>query len=282
MEDSRIYDSTKLVLSRTGTLLTVSGLLLAVGVLKGSIVDPGFHPYVYSSCIYSGLALAALVPLAWITNGITAFVLRDTSYPVRCLRRTELEELLPLYDELIGGDHPSINEVKEIINANKEIIRVIERRTKTALRTSSTIVGFCSVLPITKAAADLLEQERLTGMQMNREHVCTPKQIPYALYIGSIGAKGIAAKARMLGYLLGVIDDQARHNVRVVYTRPVSRDGLRLAKQHDFQPVAQGVSPTELRRIYKLTIPADDGEFVPSRSQRRKAKAARIAVAVAP
>jgi len=227
------------------------GTALALAAIKGSYFDPGGYDWIFGALLIFGLVVLALLLVAFATQPIQFWVNVDKSLAIRYARRNEVDEFLPFYQSIIGGPLPPMKEVKRTLKANSEIIRILERIRRGPGRESRRLVGFCSVLPLRKDAILLLEREQLDGLKMTRAHVCTPREEPAAIYIGSIGAKGVEAKAAILSYTIGVMHDQAAHGVRCVYTRPTTSEGLRVAKQHGFVPVAGDAGANELGRVYK-------------------------------
>lgn len=256
-----------------GAVTTAIGLALALAALKGTVVAPNWPSAIFSVGLWSSIGLLVWLLVSFAAVAIISVFFAETTTEIRPIKRTELETLLPFYEQLIGAERPALNQIKALYNANKKAILILERRSQRGLATKSVVAGFCSILPVTKEAAGLMGKEQLNGLQMNKQHICTPRQEPYALYIGSIGGKGASAKAQILGYVLGQIDDAEKHGVRCVYTRPVTKDGLRLAKQYGFRSVAGKVSDGELNRIYRLRVPRQGG--VPPGGEHPRMQAAK-------
>lgn len=235
-----------------GAFAFVIGTALALAALKGSYFDPGGYDWAFRFLFVLALVLLVVLLGAFVSKPVLSWVDTDKSLVVRYAKRNELDEFLPFYQSVIGGPLPPMNEIKRTLKANSEIIRLLERVKRGPGKESRRLVGFCSVLPITRSAVTLFEREELDGLKLTRAHVCTPRESPAAIYIGSIGAKGAEARAAILSYALGVMHDQASHGVRYVYTRPTTREGLRVAKQYGFMPVASNVDRNALGRVYKL------------------------------
>lgn len=111
-------------------------------------------------------------------------------------------------------------------------------------------VGFFSIIRLTDDAIRLYETNNLSGFQLSRTHIAGPRARARALYIGGLGAKGVRAKGWIIQHLRSRIDVFFEDNGEVVYTRPVTEDGLRLATKLGFAPVSDR---SGLGNIYKLT-----------------------------
>lgn len=233
----------------------MSGFLIAIAPLDGTYLDPGIPREVFSLFFYGSFLFLAVPVGSFLVGRLLDKATAETSYKVRPIKRKEIDTLLPLYNELIGGPRVSNNNAKEMLDVNPETIMILEKTSVSGLKTKLEAVGFCTIWPLTRDAANLVSNEELNGLQMNARHICNPKQKPYALYVGSIGAKGSKAKAHILGYLISLIDRNAKNGAGFAYTKPSTKDGLRLAKQYDFTPVKNDASADELNRVYKLKLP---------------------------
>lgn len=208
-------------------------------------------PWILSGvALYSGLGLVAggLLLLAFSLQ--ISLPLPEVEYEFRYIKRNELPKLMRFARRFLE-ELPPLRTVKAIYRTNPKCFWVAERHSVSRWSESRKWVGFFSVLPMQAAAVDLLEREELTGLRFTSEHITTLKQQPKALYVGSIAARGFKAKAETLGYIKACVERAVDVGIRVVYTRPVSRDGLRLVRRHDFLPVSDDVEPNELGRVYK-------------------------------
>jgi hypothetical protein len=245
---------TKKVIDAWAPIFGVSGFLLAIAALKGTYFDPNLPPWVFAGLLWAAIGGVLLVGLCWAVQGTGDWLSRDVVESFRAAKRDELQDLIPFFDRVVGTPRPSLNELKEIFNANNQVFRFLEKRTKQGRKTKSAIQGFCTLLPVTKEAAVLLARDELNGLRMSRAHIAAPGKAHKTIYIGSIGGDSPKARAAVLNYVLGHIDDCATRGVTCVYTRPVTKDGLRVAKKYGFKPVSQDVGENELGRLYVLEI----------------------------
>lgn len=239
-------------------ITTVSALLLAVSVIKGTYVDPGLPDWLYQGAFILALLLLGLLMACLLIHALLVRMGDEVYVNFRCARRSELELLLPLYDELVGGDRPSVNQLKVVHRANENCFIFMERVRVRGVAKNATVIGFCTIVPMNAEASDLLEKNELNGLKFNKDHICSPNKKPKAVYVGSIGAKGAEAKGGVLNYVLGKLDDCADHGIKRVFTRPVTRDGLRIARKYGFEPVDPSVRSDELRELYALDLPRED------------------------
>ena len=237
---------------------TISALLLAIAAIKGTLVDPGLADWIYKGAFGLALVLLGLLFVGLLVHWLLIRMGDEVYINFRCAKRGELELLLPLYDELVGGERPSINQLKAVHRANENCFIFMERVRVRGVAKSAKVIGFCTVVPVNAEASELLEKNELNGLKFNKDHICSPSKKPKSVYVGSIGAKGAGAKGGVLNYVLGKLDDCADHGIKRVFTRPVTRDGLRIARKYGFEPVDPSVSPDELRELYALDLPRED------------------------
>lgn len=215
-----------------GLLATV---LLALAPLNKSVVDPGFPEWMYVFFLWTAIAFFLVVALSWLLCCLGEHLERDVVEKFECATRDEIQEVLPFYDRVIGsGQRPSINALKAMFSANKSIFRFYKRKSMRGEKKIVEVKGFCTVIPMNKAAEELLRKGELNGLKMDGTHIARVKDKCNVFYIGSIGGEGAYAKAAVLTYVLGVVDEFAQRGCTRVYTRPITKDGLRVAKAYGF------------------------------------------------
>jgi len=230
------------VVRRTWAAVGVlGGTLLALAPLKNSYLDLGFPDWTYRTFFWSSLLIFAGLIICWLLCKLGEYLERDVVEEFQCATRDEIQSVLPFYDRVIGpGQRPSVNELKAMFLANKSIFRFYKRKSVRGSKRIVEVRGFCTVIPMKADAANLLRQGELNGLKMDRTHIATTKERFGACYIGSIGAESRDAKAAVLSYILGVVEQFAQQGCTRAYTRPTTQDGLRIAKKYDFISVSGG------------------------------------------
>ena len=118
-----------------------------------------------------------------------------------------------------------------------------------------SVLAFFSAIRLTASAAELFSRNALDGFRLDRTHIAGPKRKAEALYIGGLGAKGTRAKGWLVQHLRARIAQFFEEGGVVVFARPVTEDGLRIAKGMGFVPAVSG-SET-LGNVYRLDSPLD-------------------------
>lgn len=265
-----------LVREHAGLIASLSGVFIALSLIRETKLDPGVPDFVFVFLFSAGIILFALLILLWPAYEIFYRATTEVSFAFRIAKRDELQEMLPFYGRVVGGEMPSINSLKDLHRANDHCFIFYEKTTKNDGRITREIVGFCTVVPVNRDAADLLSREELNGLRLNKTHVMKSGKKPFSIYVGSIGADGSKCRAEVLSYALGQLQVHASAGVSKVYTRPITKAGLRIAKKYGFHPVNSGVGPNDLGRLYVLDLV--DGADVYT---RRKRQARKVAVSAA-
>lgn len=242
---------------------TFGGAVLAVAALKDLFDHFGSLSWIYRLMVVAGVAtlLVALVALfAWFAmNAISASARAvETSYVIGTVRTDQLEAYHGLCRSILGEGVASLEKLRQWHGKNPDTVWAVYRQRSRGLRHKIEMVGFFSVFPVTKQASELLFKNQLKGTELGPQHIVSRGRTPAATYIGAVGAKGFRAKERTLGALMGYVTSPARKTL-LLFTRPVTKDGLRLAWQQGFEPV-QKLSPAssdeEGETIFVRRMPA--------------------------
>ena len=176
-----------------------------------------------------------------------------TEYKFHILRMKPMEMDLSIQlSKKLFPSIPTKRELKSIYKANNSICQMQFRKMKLFGITLDKATGVFSAAPVNKAARNLLEKEELHGLKFSDKHIIKEKRPYTCLYIGAVGAIGIRARRHLMDYLKEFIHVEFQKGVDVVFTRPTTKDGLRVAKAFGFTPVLDDVAPDELDRLYCL------------------------------
>lgn len=166
----------------------------------------------------------------------------STEYDIVRVRWNQLEEFYAFCTQLFGEDIADFHRVREWYSKNPNVLYAIYSLRHFGFVTKSKLVGCFSVFPVTKDAKELLERNELKGTELRATQITRPECGAAALYIGAIGASGFRAKQETLAALLGYVHSRTNKRTHVVFTRPITKDGMRLAKKHGFEPVLKSAS----------------------------------------
>lgn len=197
-------------------------------------------PYVRPSLEILGLLL--------ITAGLCMVIwpllpdLPEVDYLPRRAKRGDLKSIFDLCDREFDGQVSSLNKMKSWFNHNPTIFWVVERvKWKVGVKYYE-MVGYFSILPLTRNAAEAIQREELPGTDFIAFHIQKPKVAPSAYYIGGVAAVGFRSRGRTLDFLKAKVlelEDASRESGSVAefFTRPITPIGVRLMGKYDFHPV---------------------------------------------
>lgn len=145
---------------------------------------------------------------------------------------------------------PVLSQLQDIYEASRGCVWFVNRCALGFGKKKTNRVGFFSLIRLTPAAIQLFSKNNLNSFQMDRTHIAGPRNVAPGLYIGGVGAIGFRAKGWVVQYLRARIDQFFESGGAVVFTRPVTEDGLRLAKNLGFIPTIS--EQVGIGNIYRL------------------------------
>jgi hypothetical protein len=174
--------------------------------------------------VYQGLCTIPIYPL-----------LDYLHYQATPATEQELKSIYNMAYEFFEGDVSPLENMIAWQNHNPNIFWAIKKRNEN----EGKIVGYFCVIPLKRKAAKLIQKEEITGAQFELDHITSKKYKakPYAIYIGAVAAKGLFARAASINHLDQFLRHLKMRKIINTYTRPVTKDGLRLAKKKGFKSV---------------------------------------------
>lgn len=162
--------------------------------------------------------------------------LENTKYIDHIVERGELDALHQFCTMLIPNGWARLDQWRERYNKNPKIFHMVKAVTKKGFDCTEKLVGSFALTPITEETCELLEKCQLTGIGFTSHHITAPHEKPAALYLTGIVAVGIARGfTEML--VSWKLQQEAEEGNRLIYTRPLTDDGIRLVKKYEFSPV---------------------------------------------
>jgi pimeloyl-ACP methyl ester carboxylesterase len=168
-------------------------------------------------------------------------------------RYDDAETIKELADAMLGGGVSDIETIHELMSV-PGIIRVVRESQETANVHTDTVKGYLCVIPLTAIAQEAVKTGQLAGNQIRLTHVEQDWSKCAAIYIGAIVGEGFWPRALVVQALqsqLSEIRAATQRNDIELLTRPITKDGERLARDNRFNPniaLANGV------RIWSRTL----------------------------
>jgi len=242
-------------------LIALGGLLLAVRARRADIdSDLAKLPDgIYLLLLLGGLILATvgligiIFPFRAIYEAVRETLGRWVETPqfsCRPAQTAELEQALAFSQSFFGSATSDIDSIRKLHAKNSSMFYLVDELSESKGKKTSKLVGFFDLIPVTKNAASLLDDEKLDGPRLTAQHIVKPRGRAAAVYVAGIGAKGFRARAWILGKL-GERLERYQDKGLSIYTRPATKRGLQLAERNGFTPVKSNTGKDKLLSIYK-------------------------------
>jgi hypothetical protein len=162
---------------------------------------------------------------------------KGVTYRASVAARDELRTLHEFCTLMVPGGFAAFEKWLERYDRNPQIFYAITASVTRPPAADNRIVGAFAVTPLGEEARALLDAERLKGIDLKVEQITPPGEKPAAMYISGIVASGFSARGVTLEFLVSVMRREAARGNRLFYTRPMSRDGLRVVRDYGFEPI---------------------------------------------
>lgn len=235
--------------------LAVGGGLLAICGVKDQvskvIILP---PIIYTILLVTGVILI-LVPIAIVSFSLIPGIRRRklTTYEAVLAQKGDLEELHEFCEKHVGPHFATLESWRKRHEKHPGTFFMVKAITKKKFKKNETLAGAFTIIPVNEMARNLLEKDQLSANTFTTEHIASPSEKPAALYISGIVGSNFRAKGYALSLLISNLQMEKARGNHLLYTRPMTVDGLRLAKAKGFSPVNPTVSD-QADCIYKIDM----------------------------
>jgi len=148
---------------------------------------------------------------------------------------------LPIINELgnreFGEPVSDLGLMQKWWHVNHAVFAVIHRVTIAPGVRKDRTAGYFCVIPLKGDVVKRLRNGLITGAQIPAEFVTVPHEKPEAFYIGGVAGIDFSARGSAVEHLLRHLRTLDPSRPITVLTRPVTRDGLRIAKAFSMVPV---------------------------------------------
>jgi hypothetical protein len=162
------------------------------------------------------------------------------AFQVVCARREDLKDLRDFCLTILGPGLSPLKKMRKWHEHNPTLFWIlVAARAGSRMNADhvEAIYGYYGIIPINATASKALDEEQLDGMSFTTAHICTEGEQPSAYYIAGIAAEHKIARLKILRELKKHIESLVSSEPRIFYTRPISKDGLRLVRSFSFQRV---------------------------------------------
>jgi hypothetical protein len=181
----------------------------------------------------------------------------DKHYECSPAREGDLRLIHELATSLFGDEVSSLDLMRSWWERNHDVFWLLRRVTRGVGRRIEEIAGYFCLLPIDLETAAQIAKGSLRGFSLDPQLVSDKTAPTEALYIGGIVGIDPRAKVQIMTSFTTRVYSMKRRDGRVlVLTRPVTKDGLRTARQWEMDPV----DPLhgDLGQIYSFYLPCGE------------------------
>jgi len=226
------------------TFVTISGLSFGVVSVQNAVTKlVGVPAWSFDVLLIIGLAAAILGALLILMPILTKPFL-NVRYELELAGESDLKAVHVLAKDEIGDSVITLKSLREWHHANPTVLWVVRRYARSLIFPSSKIVGFFSVVPITKDAAEKLFKNREGAFHVTIESIVPAGTPPAAWYVSALAAKGDFIRGRTVQQLLAYANAKASE-ATLFLAAPTTEDGLRVAQNNGFVPTDSTTPPLE-------------------------------------
>jgi hypothetical protein len=247
---------TEIQLRRPGAWLIAAGaLLIGIGSAEAQVerlLSARLPPYWASALAILGILCVVAGVLLWLLSRISApLVWKD--YECHKARKKDLDLIYNFAKQQLGEDVSPVEVMKSWYGKNPSVFFVIITEKRTSFEVSKRMVGYFCAIPLTESALGKIESGEIKARDLPNEYIARIRRDCRAVYIGGIAAKGLGAKAALLAVLHKEFTSGKRKWARTFYTRPVTKDGVRIAIKKGFTAI-DPLNHGKVGAIYKLEL----------------------------
>jgi hypothetical protein len=185
--------------------------------------------------LISGLAIILLDPVIYFIAICRNSDDEILSYDSKIVSRAELKTAHKFCKKHLGNQIASLNTLKRWHRKYPDfaILIIKAKKGKDGIIVTSRCMGFLDFLPLNKKGEDAICRG-VSIVALTDEHIESKNIRPACVYVGGIVGTNKISKARVLEAIKTRLEVFKESGVRKFYTKPISRDGLRVAEKYDF------------------------------------------------
>jgi hypothetical protein len=204
-----------------------------------------------------GLSLIAISLTARFITGtidvIPVIITRSIGYETR---RATYNDLTWIYDYAVtyfGETISPLDRMRKWYGKNGEVFWLISRVKSGGAKKQEQLSGYFCILPLNKRGRQLLEENQIDGSSMTTDYLAPRHTRPRAVYIGAIAASDRKARAHGLEAIQRYMTKPKFEEVRRLYAKAATDDGLRLLRKNHFKPMPNAKG--EVGDLYYRDVP---------------------------
>lgn len=236
--------------------ITIGGVLLGFCSVEDQFAGIVRLPHLLFTLLLVAATLLILVSVVIGACLLAPFVFSGRqvpSYEVEVAKRGDLEELHDFCERYVGAHFATLESWRKRHDKNPGTFFMLKEVRRKRFETKITLVGAFTIIPVNDTARRLLERDELSAVTFSSTHIAAPSERAAALYISGVIGSNFRSKGAVISFLKDRLKSEQERGNQLVYTRPMTADGLRLAKAYGFSPVNPAIM-NDAERIYKKEL----------------------------
>lgn len=239
--------------------ITIAGLLFTICGVEERFATIVYLPHLlFLICLVVGILLTLASGIIAGNLVVHSLVSKRTvrNYDVQVADRGDLEDLHDFCENYAGEHFATLESWTKRYDKHPGTFFMLKETRKKRFETTVRLVGAFTIIPVNESARQLLEKDELSAVTFSPTHIAAPSEKAAALYISGVVGSSFRSKGFVLSFLKDRLKTEQERGNSLVYTRPMTDDGLRLTKAHGFSPVNPAVI-NRVDRIYKKELRSD-------------------------
>lgn len=177
-------------------------------------------------------------------------------WPLHERRAAGSQDIVAVHEfavRFLGPDISPIELMAEWSKVDPETISVIKRIETDDTKQNELVAYFC-VLRLNDQATPRMKRGELTGLQIRAPDLAKPGERCACVYVAGVIGADMVARAVAIDHLIRHINSMSLDPETEVYTRPVTKDGLRLVRRFKMKQIV--LNSKEIGSIF-VGSPAD-------------------------
>lgn len=212
---------------------------LAISILSATplLADKTFLP-MFGVILCLGLAIVGFAIAIHLSDTVFEWFvvvgLGGKVLDIRTCRSTEIPQVHSLAENFFGESVTAPETIGNIVSKYRDGLQVaIGHNSEREL----SVRGYYFLFPINKRCVDRIHDYTFTVAQLTSDDIATKPKYGHALYIGAVAARGVIARAELMGAIKTNAERASQTRSGVAYARAATKRGRDLLLENGFEPV---------------------------------------------
>lgn len=222
---------------RVSHMLAWVGLPISVLSAAPMLHDKAFS-LLYGVILLLGVLTVAIAIAVHFSDTVfewfVSVVLGGVVFDIRTCRPAEISLVHKMAEGFFGASVTTPEVISNIVAKYKDGLQVAIGHN---YERDLTVRGYYFLFPINKRCVDRIHNYSFRAAEITSDDVATKPKYGYALYIGAIGARGVIARAELMGAIKANAERARQTRSGIAYARAATKRGRDLLIENGFEPV---------------------------------------------